>query len=793
MRRWLVRALGAGLLIVSASGLAAFAWLWSSLPQTAGTIRLASPGSAVEIIRDAHGVPHIFAGDEFDAVYALGFVHAQDRLFQMDMMRLSAQGRLSEAIGPATVDLDRFMRALDLTAQADATLTVLEPRWRRLLGSYAAGVNAFLDTRSGALPPEFLITGRTPEPWTPRDSVLWGKLMALQLAGNWRDELLRARLSARLSPAMMRELWPEWPADAATTLTSLTSLYRALDLDNLAQSLPPPLGPALASNEWVLAGTRTRSGKPILANDPHLSLAAPGTWYLARIEAPGLELAGATAPGVPAVVLGHNGAIAWGFTTTTADQHDLFVERVDPDDPSRYLAPDGPRPFATRTETIKVKGEADVTVTVRGTRHGVVISDLNRAAAAAATPGHVLALSVPGFHVPDRTPAALFALNRATDWTAFTAALRDWHAPMQNIVYADSEGHIGFYSPALLPRRKAGQGWLPQPGWTDAFDWDGFVPFDELPHAIDPPSGRIVNANNRVVPDGFPVFVSRDWDAPYRARRIGAVLDATDRHDVASTAALLKDGVSLFAREILPQLASLAVSDPRARQAIALLRNWDGAVLRERPEPLIFNAWMRELIRGLIADELDERFQDAYQQQPALIRAALAGDSAFCDDVRTPEREGCTAAIEAALGRALDALTAAHGNDMTRWRWGAAHVAPFRHALFSRVPVLEGLLSFDIATDGDFFTVNRGASRIGDPTAPFAHVHGPGLRAIYDLADLGASRFIAPPGQSGHPLSRHWGDMARPWADGETISLGADRTTLRSAGSALILAPRDRR
>jgi penicillin G amidase len=782
------RIISASLLTLLAVVVVASAWLWSSLPKTSGRVTVSGISQSVEIIRDRRGIPHIYAADEADAFYALGFVHAQDRLFQMDFTRLAAQGRLSEVIGPALVDSDRFMRMLDLVGQAEATLQSLEPQWRRLLDAYAAGVNAFLDEHWGAWPPEFALLRRTPERWQPRDSLLWAKLMTLQLSGNWRGELARARLATKLPPAMLEQLWPNWPTDRATTL-ALADLYRSVDLDSLAAALPAPFGPAQASNEWVVAGTQSTGGKPLLANDPHLGLGAPGVWYLARIETPSLTLAGATAPGSPAVVLGHNRNIAWGFTTTNADTWDLFVERLDPDDAGRYLAPDGPRAFETRTQTMKVKGQPDAVVTFRVTRHGPVISDLSAAARAAIPPQHVMAIATPTLQVTDRTPAALFALNRATDWNGFVAAVRNWHGPMQNIVYADRNGHIGFYSPGLLPRRPNGDGWLPHPGWTGEHDWEGFVPFAELPHASDPPSGRFINANNRVVPGDYPVFVTRDWDSPYRARRIAELLDARATHDSESMAEILRDDVSLFARDLLPRLRTLAPSDDDARRALTLLQNWDASMDRLRPEPLIFNAWMRELAQGVLTQALGADAASLAGEYPALIEGVVSSTSPFCAGPPTGGKS-CVEQVSGALDRALDTLAEIHGNDMTRWRWGDAHYASFRHKVFDQIPVLRDLAGLHVPTDGDFFTINRGATRLGDAATAFEHVHGAGLRAIYDLADLDSSHFMVTPGQSGNPLSRHWSDLAQDWANGLHFTLDSDRARLQSTGSVLILAPR---
>ncbi len=781
-RRWPRRVALLLLALVVAAPLALYLHLRASLPQLAGTIRLDGPGAAIDIVRDRHGVPHIFAAAESDGWFALGFVHAQDRLYQMEMTRRAGRGRLSEITGAATVETDRYFRTLGLLQNAEAALAALPAEFRRQLEIYAAGINAYL-ARNPTLPPEFDIARLTPEPWTPVDSLLWGQLMTLQLAGNWRDEIARGRALFQQPAAQFEEFW-SFPGDG--TPTTLSSLDQPPDLDRLAPWLPAPLGPSTASNEWVISGEHTVSRKPLLANDPHLGLGAPSQWYLARIVTPTLTLTGATAPGIPAMILGHNGRIAWGFTTTNADQFDLFQEWIDPADATRYRTPDGSQPFATRRETIKVRGEPDVVVTVRATRHGPVISDALRGLADAAPAGHVLALSSPAVYQTDRTAEAVFRLNRARNWQEFLEALQTWHAPMQNIVYADTDGHIGFIAPALLPRRKAGDGRLIQPGWSGEFDWDGFAAFDDLPRALDPPNGRLVNANNRIVNDSFPVFVTRDWDTPYRAERIGQMLDAVAKHDAGSSEAMLADPVSLYARAVLARLERVTQTDERARQALDRLRGWDGRMVRDRPEPLILHGWMRELQAALFAEWPGEQFGVRGTERPEVLLAALDGRSAFCRD----RPGGCEAVVARALSAALESLTTRYGADMTAWRWSRAHRAPFRHLLFDRLPVVRDWLVMNVPTDGDTYTVNRGAWRPGQAGEPFAHVHGSGYRAIYDLADLAQSRFMVAPGQSGHPLSRHWKDLAAPWSNGRHFTLAGERAALAAEGQALRLEPR---
>ena len=563
----------AALLLVLAGG--SYLYLLSSLPQTNGRLIVAGPNAAIRIERDADGIPAITAQNDDDAAFGLGFVHAQDRLFQMELQRRYAAGRLAEIFGPDAVPIDKQMRVLGLYRAAEAEIPYLSPEVNRAFRAYAAGVNAFLASRRGALPPEFLLLHFSPEPWHEADSLVWGKLMALQLDGNYRGELLRARMARTIPPDDMAFLYPQYPKDAPTTLAMMLPIYSRLALGRLYDALPPSVGPHYASNNWVVDGRHSASGKPLLANDPHLGFGAPGFWYLARLKTPDHEIAGTTAAGVPLVVIGHNDHIAWGFTTTTADVEDLFVEKVDPADPGRYLTPDGASPFETRPEKILVRGAAPVELTVRATRHGPVLSDV--LPPGAADPGYVLALSAT-FLVPrDRSAQALWEADRATDWPSFRAAWRNFVGPMQNIIFADGGGTIGFLAPGLVPIRAKGEGWMPAPGWTGEYDWQGFIPFDALPSAVNPASGHFVSANNKIVPDTYPYFLSRDWDLPNRAERIEALLAATPVQTPVSSAAIQADTFSLMAKQLVPLMTRITPTDAPSREAIRRLRHWDFA------------------------------------------------------------------------------------------------------------------------------------------------------------------------------------------------------------------------
>lgn len=780
MRRWLLRLL---LLLPVVLVAAPLLWLRSSLPVHEGRLALAGLGAPVSIARDARGIPTITAASDRDAAFALGFVHAEDRLFQMDLMRHAVAGRLSEWFGPATLPFDRFVRTIGLYRAAERQYAALSPELRAALDAYAAGVNAYLAHRRGALPAEYYLLNATPEPWKPADSLAWGKLVALQLAGNFRRELLHARLAQRLTPAELQVLFPPYPGDGPIAVSSAAGLLKDLPLGAIEDALPSLVGPAFASNNWVVDGKHSLSGKPLLANDPHLGLSAPSFWYLARIATPTTKLAGVTAAGEPFVVLGHNQRIAWGFTNTDSDVEDLFIERVDPADPTRYLTPGGSAPFTTRQEQILVRGGKPVTFTLRETRHGPVVSDLGGPYAEAAASGTVLALEATFLEGEDRTPQALWSMNRARNWDEFRAALRDFVAPEQNMVYADVDGNIGFFAPGRVPIRGKGDGWLPAPGWSGEYDWKGYIPFDALPSAFNPPSGRVVSANNKIVPDSYPYFLGRGWDIPNRALRINALLDKTPRQSPAASAAIQADTLSLMAKDLLPLMLAIKPPSPLAAEALKRLAAWDDRMDRDAVAPLLFAAWLRELNRTLFADRLGGAFEDYWGMHPDTIRLVLTKHPEWCDDRPAPQGESCADQLSASLQRALDQLRAAYGHDMAEWRWGRAHRAQFTNQVWSRVPVLRSFFATTIAANGGYDTIDRGETLLAG-AEPYADVLGPSLRMIVDLGDIDGARFMISPGESGNVLSPHYADLMEAWRDHAYVTLGG-----APVGGTLVLAP----
>ena len=766
---WLLGGL-AGLILVIMSALAALVWM--TLP---GGNRAASiPGlsAPVSISIDGDGVPRVHAASEADAAAALGFLHARERMFQMDLTRRVAAGELSEILGQVTLPSDRFMRTLGLRQRAEADLAALPGDTSGLLAAYARGVNAWIEARGRFAAPEYLPIG-APRRWTPEDSLLWGKLMGLYLSSNWRQELARAALAGRLTDAQIDVLWPANGGvgqPAAMLTPGLAATTR-----KLAEALPhfpaPYTQTQTASNGWAVDGRHTATGAPLLAGDPHLGFGLPGIWYLARIEWPGHVLAGATAPGVPFLVLGHNGHIAWTFTTTGADTQDLFVET--PAGDGQYMTPDGPRPFAIRHEVIHVRGAADESLTVRETRHGPVLSDL------IAPNGPILAAAMANLAPDDTAAEGLLALNRAENVVAAGATAPLISAPVQNLLVADRD-RIALFVTGRVPIRRAGDGSRPVPGADGTHDWIGWAAGEQLPHYVAPPSGRLANANERVAPPDFPVFLGRDWFGDWRVRRIRELLAVRDRHTPADFAAMQADAQSLFARDVLPRLNAVEPADQPSRTALALLHDWDGTMARDKPQPLIFNAWMRQFRAGLLTPF--GQVGDATPPGMELVANALSdspppGGAALCAG-------DCKQMLTASLAATMAALQQQFGPDPAAWRWGRAHRAVFAHPVLRNVPLLYRLGVATIASPGDDTTLFR-AGMFG---SSLAATHGASYRGVYDLADLDRSLFVVAPGQSGDPASRLARNFLRRWRDGQTITLGPQPAAV-AAEIKLIPAP----
>ena len=796
-------ALGIFFIAVVVAATMAFFWYRSAvMPQIDGKITLAGPKASVDIVRDAEGIPHIFAKSQGDAYFALGFVHAQDRLWQLELNRRIAAGRMAEILGPNAVDTDRFLRTLGVRRNAEAILANLAPETRAILDAYAAGINAYLATKPTALPPEFLITGTPlPAPWQPADSIGWQTMMAWDLGGNWTQELLRMRLSQRLTLDQINEFLPPYPGDAVLQTQDYTKLYRELSgttqqLAAVAAIAPSSYVEGMGSNNWVVSGALSTSGKPLLANDPHLGLSAPALWYFAHLSAPGLNAIGATLPGIPGVVLGHNDRIAWGFTNTAPDVQDLYIERINPANPKQYQTPDGWVDFKTRTETIKVKGKPDVVLDVRESRHGPVITGALAIADKAPTDAkkYVMSFAWTALRADDLTLQAGVRISTANNWDEFVDRVKDFASPQQNMVYADVDGNIGYIAPARVPVRKPEndlKGLAPAPGWDARYDWDGFVPFDALPRQYNPAPQRVITANQKIVGADYPHFLTSEWTLPYRANRIASLIDAIPKHSMESFGEIQKDTVSLAAQELLPLVRTITPASDRSKVALGMLAKWRGEMAIDRPEPLIFNAWMREASRQIFADELGDALMNDYWEQRnvhvAMVNVLnnVNGQERWCRDTRASSGketvvrdQTCAAVLTSSLETALTDIEKRYGSDMSKWRWGTAHQARSEHRPFGRVAPLDRLFDIRVDSPGDTYTVNVGRYNLRDEKEPFTSRHAASLRALYDLSNLENSRFIQSTGQSGNVLSPLYDNFTQRWATSKTLPMQMKRDSI---------------
>lgn len=799
LRRWAYGLLGLGLLLLLALLAGWAVYRQQVLPITDGRLHvsgLPAAGADVRIERDAHGIPTIRATSTEGALFGLGFVHAQDRLWQLETHRRIGAGRLAEAFGPPALDNDRFLRALGVRRAAQVQWEQARGEARRALEAYAAGINAYLSKHLRARPPEFLILGVQPEPWQPVDSLAWSIMMAWDLGGNWTTELLRLRLAQRMSVARINQLLPPYPGEQPLPTADYATLAQQWQVmgplaERIISAAPESGIEGIGSNNWAVSGQRSSSGKPLLANDPHLKLTAPALWYFARLEAPGLHVAGATMPGLPLVVLGQNESIAWGFTNTAPDVQDLYLERIHPDDPQQYQAPDGWQRFDRHDEVIHVRGGASVTMTARRSRHGPVISEAagpstegltGAAAGQGGAPRYAIAMRWTALDADVGTIEAGLRFNRARSVPEFIAAAERYSAPMQNMLVADAagkHGHIALVVPGKLPVRSPDndlRGLVPAPGWEARYDWSGYLPAAALPSRRDPPEGWLATANQRIVGAGYPHHITSEWMAPYRQQRIEQLLAGRPTHDVESFAAMQLDQLSLGAKALSAAFQAARSSHPLAAGLAARIARFDGLMSGDQAAPLVFHAWARALTELVFADELgplwDSQFGERRSFRDALEGVLARDDAWWCDNKNTASSETCGQLRDQALDQAYTLLQAQLGDDTGQWRWDRMHVARSEHRPFSKVGALKRLFELRVPVGGDGHSIN--ATRVGlkpDPQTGelFLVDHAPSLRAVYDLADPSRSRFMHSSGQSGIVLTPDYRAFSALWAAGKQI------------------------
>ncbi|MBN1659797.1 MAG: penicillin acylase family protein [Anaerolineae bacterium] len=798
------------LVIIIVAGAAAVAGtLWvlvrRPLPQTKGRLEVPGLHGPVEVIRDRWGVPHLYAGDDHDLFVAQGFVHAQDRMWQMEFQRRLAAGRLSEVIGEPTVELDRFFRVLGLQRAAEADVAALSDEARAAVDAYSAGVNAYLAAQKGRYGIEFTLLRFEPEPWRAVDCLSWLKVMAWNMGCNWASEIVRARLADALGPDLAADLEPAYPADSPAivhgpgragqappppngwgTPALREAMARAVGLlsplspsGGGSRAVPPGAaaaasGPAAAnSNQWVVSGTRTATGRPLLANDTHLLLQLPTSWHQVHLHGGNYHVAGASLPGMPGVAVGHNEDCAWGITIAWHDAQDLYVERLHPDDPRRYEYKGQWLEAEVRREEIGVKGRAEPVVEeVAVTHHGPIISRL----VGEATP---LALRWVALDPCDIVGAVL-KLNRARNWDEFRAATANWAAPSLNFVYADVAGNIGFLQAGRVPVR-AGDGLVPAPGWSGEYEWGRDLALDELPHALNPERGWLATANHLVVDEGYPFYLSSDLENPARARRIADLLDGAQGLTADDFARFQLDTYSAQSARLARHLSALEATDDRQRRALAYLREWDGKMepgsvaatigkvcewvaIRRVFDPHLGS--LADVYAGLGLTPLGENGPYADRSLVRLLDLLDGrGSEAWLEDPATGGTRTREAILGQALEEALELLTEKLGAELDQWRWGRMNKIEFAHPLGAVKPLNLLLNRGPFVMGGGADTLLRASGKAG---LAFDGIQlGDALRFVADPGDWEACRMVVPGGQSGHAGSRHYADLIPLWLEGK--------------------------
>lgn len=828
--RWAKRILVFISIVLLGAGAYGFFTVRRSFPQVRGVLQVAGLKGEVEVLRDDLGVPHIYASSRHDLFFAQGFTHAQDRFWQMDFWRHIGAGRLSEMFGEGQVDTDKFLRSLGFERLADEEWANVGSQSREILESYVAGVNAYLDTHSPAeISLEYAIlplqnSSYEIEPWSPVDTLMWSKVMAWDLGANMEAEITRAVIGKTVGPERVDQLFPPMPEDRPVIIES----GQEATTNRTSVSVPDEAIPALlsanagiellagvtgggfegvGSNNWVVGGEMTETGLPLLANDTHLGIQMPSIWYengLHCVAATScqLDVVGYSFAGSPGVIIGHNGHHAWGVTNQAADTQDLFIERVNPDDPSQYEVDGDWVDFESRTETLRVAGREDVVYEVRSSRHGPVISgtfldegEFDGSSVAEIPDEYVVALAWKALE-PSTIIDAFIGINFATSHDEFMEAVDQWDIAPQNLVYADVEGNIAYRATGDIPIRASGDGRYPIPGWTSEYEWVGSVPQEEMPRMLNPPQGYIESANQPILRPGSTPVIGIDGAYGYRAQRIIDMILATDSHDVVSMQQMQKDTADGSAEFLVPRLLAIDPGDDDTVAEIQeLLEGWAAEeayqASGESSGAAVYMAVWRQLLGNTFHDELPEDYQPGGGSRwfEVVRRLLESPDDLWWDDVTTPETEPMEKVLIDSMRDAHQELTDLLGADPENWSWGALHLANFESQTFgqSGIAPIEWLFNRTAPprVGGSESIVNA----VGWDTATSYVVDWvPSQRMVVDLADLDASTFVHTTGQSGHAFHENYDSMIEMWVDGEhgpmpwtrsrVESLAVDRLTM---------------
>ena len=788
-------------------------------PTTDGTITLPGLKEEVTIIRDEVGMPRIYAKNMKDLFYAQGYVTAQDRFWQMEWWRYQGQGRVSELVGEPGIEPDKFIRTAGWNRMADTTLDYYRkevPEFYDILESYSAGVNAYIGDKSPAelsISHAILQTVNEPweiEPWTPLNTVSWGVIMSFVLADDINRELAYAGLIDELGEEMTFDLRPPYPYDSRPVIAPTEQLASefaqnsvpdgwetAVNWQNVNSSIIGQIPdnilgspPFIGSNNWVISGEHTNTGMPLLANDPHLAIQLPAIWYEIGLHAPGFDVVGFSFASVPGVIIGHNNNIAWGVTNTGADVQDLFIEKINPNNPNQYQWLGEWEDMEIIEEVIKVNGGDDIVLPVRVTRHGPIISDVRDDAK------DVLSMRWAA-QEPSRVLQSAILLNQAENYDDFREALRFWDVPSQNFVYADVAGNIAYQMPGLTPIRKNGNGMIPVPGWNGEYEWEGWIPYEELPALLNPDQGYIVTANHAIVDEEYPNFIARDWADGDRGQRIVDMIEerlASGKITQADLAAIQFDSYALLADSYVPLLNNLNPADAQIREAIEIVSSWNRQERREETGPVIFELFLLKLYPAIVQDEIGQENVETLQRRNNIFMYQIANEpqSPWWDNVNTPEKETREDILRQALAEALAWLQENQSGDMASWQWGDLHQAPFISDPLGKsgVGLVESLVNRGpFPADGGNSLVNAMSWDLENPALVNRH---PSMRMLVDMGDFEASQMVIPTGQSGHPGNPYYDDQAPLWLNGEYHPmLWSQEAVAAAAVDTLVLQPGD--
>ncbi|MBJ3762990.1 penicillin acylase family protein [Maribius pontilimi] len=804
--RWSLR-LFLGLAVLVGVALTIAYWFASrSLPDYSASFTVDGISGPVEIVRDNSNVPHIFGATDPDVYFGLGFAHAQDRLWQMMLLRRTAQGRLSEIFGARTARTDELLRRLDLYNLSVRSVEHQSPYALSALRAYAAGVNAWVDeVNTGARgrgAPEFFLFSPSIAPWQPADSIALGKIMALQLNSHLPDEVLRARASLLLKDdARVEDIMPNPSGNGIAALPEYAALAPGATGLRYAEAPRDPLNPVQpaglggASNAWAAAPDRAATGGTLMANDPHLKLSAPSVWYLARLELQSGGVIGGTLPGTPAVLLGRSQTLGWGLTSSYLDDVDVHIERLNPDNPEELLTPSGWQKMRTRTSIVNIKDADPITLKLRWSDNGPILPGRHFDLDTITPPGHLTSVSWTVLSARDTSVSAGLDMMRSGSVDDAIAAMEGFIAPSQNLTLVDRD-KIAMKMVGAAPQRDdahQSKGRLPTPGWIAANRWDGRLAYTTNPEFVAPEGGIVGNTNNKIVDRPFPLHVSYKWGDTQRVQRWRRLMQSREVHTRESFMEAQLDTVSFTARSLLPlvgadlwftgEAAPDGTPERLSQRALELLASWNGEMNEHLPEPLIYAAWMRALQERLIRDELGPLADEFSRLEPLFIERVfrdIDGASVWCDVQQSARVETCTDMARLSLDDALIWISERYGTALESLRWGDAHEALHEHPVLGEVAGLSWLVNIRQSTSGGDNTLRRGRTK-GTGPDPFLNVSGAGYRGIYDFADPDSSLFVISTGQSGHPLSRHYDDLGELWRRGEYIPMALDPDLARAA------------